>query len=71
MNHNKHTFEPLAIVGMSCLFPKAQSISDYWENIKKKVDAISEVPATHWKAEDYYDSDKKRETMFTQRPAGF
>ncbi len=71
MNHNKHTFEPLAIVGMSCLFPKAQSISDYWENIKKKVDAISEVPATHWKAEDYYDSDKKRADHVYAKTGGF
>ena len=71
MNHNKHTFEPLAIIGMSCLFPKAQSISDYWENIKKKVDAISEVPATHWKAEDYYDSDKKRADHVYAKTGGF
>ena len=55
----KHTFEPLAIVGMSCMYPKAQSLEDYWENIKQKVDAIKEVPPTHWRAEDYYNPDKK------------
>ena len=53
------TFEPLAIVGMSCLFPKAQSLQDYWANIKEKADCIKEVPETHWKANDYYDADKK------------
>ena len=53
------TFEPLAIVGMSCLFPKAQSLQDYWANIKEKVDCIKEVPETHWKKEDYYNEDKK------------
>ncbi len=53
------TFEPLAIVGMSCLFPKAQSLQDYWANIKEKVDCIKEVPESHWKKEDYYNEDKK------------
>ena len=53
------TFEPLAIVGMSCLFPKAQSLQDYWANIKEKVDCIKEVPESHWKKEDYYNADKK------------
>jgi len=64
-------FEPLAIVGMSCLFPKAQSVEDYWANIKEKVDAITEVPPTHWKAEDYFDSNKKRTDHVYNATGGF
>ncbi|MBF0502863.1 MAG: hypothetical protein HQM09_22200, partial [Candidatus Riflebacteria bacterium] len=36
--------QPLAIVGMSCMFPKAQSLAEYWSNIRNKVDAIVEIP---------------------------
>jgi acyl transferase domain-containing protein/NAD(P)-dependent dehydrogenase (short-subunit alcohol dehydrogenase family) len=52
--------EPIAIVGMSCLFPKAQSIQEYWSNIKNRVDAITDVPESHWRPEDYFDADPKR-----------
>ena len=64
-------FEPLAIVGMSCLFPKAQSLQDYWANIKEKVDCISEVPETSWKAEDYYNPDKKCPDHVYTKNGGF
>ena len=49
----------VAIVGMSCLFPKAQSIRAYWSNILHKVDAVTEVPRERWDWRDYYDSDRK------------
>ena len=68
---NKAKFEPLAIVGMSCLFPKAQSLQDYWANIKEKVDCISEVPETSWKAEDYYNPDKKCPDHVYTKNGGF
>ncbi len=47
--------EPLAIVGISCLFPKADDLQTYWANIKNGVDAITPIPiGTHWDAADYY-----------------
>jgi len=49
---------PLAIVGMGCLFPRAADLKSYWTNIREGVDAISEVPDSHWAPEDYYDSDQ-------------
>ena len=71
MKRKNQTLEPLAIVGMSCLYPKAQSLEDYWANIKEKVDAITEVPKTHWNAEDYYDSDKKAPDKVYATTGGF
>jgi len=56
---------------MSCLFPKAQTVEDYWANIKEKVDAITEVPSTHWKAADYLDSDKKQADHVYTATGGF
>jgi polyketide-type polyunsaturated fatty acid synthase PfaA len=46
---------PIAIIGMASLFAKARNLQEYWQNIINKVDGISDVPATHWKIEDYYD----------------
>ena len=45
---------PLAIVGIGCMFPKADCTEAFWANIKG-ADAM--MPASHWKAEDYFDGD--------------
>ena len=52
-------FTPLAVVGIGGVFPKAGTIKQFWANIKNKVDAIQDVPATHWSKDDYFDATKK------------
>ena len=49
----------LAIIGIGCLFPGQKTVARYWANIREGIDAISEIPATHWKPADYYDPDPK------------
>ena len=51
---------PIAIIGIGCLFPEADSVESYWANLKNGVDAISDVPPTHWRPEDYFDADPKK-----------
>ena len=52
--------EPIAIIGMSCLFPKADNLQSFWANIKNGVDAITEVPtASHWNPRDFFNADPK------------
>ncbi|MFC4128773.1 beta-ketoacyl synthase N-terminal-like domain-containing protein [Nocardia rhizosphaerae] len=50
--------DPIAIVGMSGLLPKAHTHREYWQNIIDGVDCTSEVPASRWSLEDYYDADR-------------
>ena len=50
---------PLAIIGIGCLFPQANDPSAYWANIREGIDAITDIPATHWRTEDYYAQDQK------------
>ena len=70
---NIHTapFPPLAIVGLSCLFPKADSVEAYWSNIKNGVDAIREVPESHWRAADYFDPNPKAPDKVYAKLGGF
>ncbi|MBL0888510.1 type I polyketide synthase, partial [Myceligenerans indicum] len=49
---------PLAIVGMSSLFPGSTSTESYWNNIVDRVDSITEVPADHWDPDDHYSADR-------------
>ncbi|MBT7950671.1 MAG: SDR family NAD(P)-dependent oxidoreductase [Gammaproteobacteria bacterium] len=62
---------PLAIVGIGCLFPKANNVDRYWTNIRDGVDAISEIPTTHWNPEEYFNEDKSAPDMTYARRGGF
>lgn len=44
----------IAIVGISCNFPDAPDAATFWDNLVKEKNSIREIPATRWKAEDYY-----------------
>ena len=62
---------PVAIIGMGCLFPRAEDLKRYWANILDRVDAITEVPETHWRAGDYHDPDPKARDRTYCRRGGF
>jgi acyl transferase domain-containing protein/NAD(P)-dependent dehydrogenase (short-subunit alcohol dehydrogenase family) len=61
----------LAIIGIGCLFPQSNDRSAYWANIMDGVDAITDVPATHWPVDDYYDQDQKSPDRTYGRRGGF
>ncbi|MGP0063709.1 MAG: SDR family NAD(P)-dependent oxidoreductase [Isosphaeraceae bacterium] len=62
---------PVAIIGMGCLFPQAEGLARYWANIRKGVDAISEVPESHWRVADYFDSNPKAPDRTYAHRGGF
>ncbi len=65
------TQPPLAVVGLSALFPKAANAEEFWSNIRRGVDAITEVPDSHWNPDDYFDSNQKTPDMTYARRGGF
>ncbi|WP_340675218.1 beta-ketoacyl synthase N-terminal-like domain-containing protein [Paraperlucidibaca sp.] len=60
----------IAIIGMSCLFPGAANLGQYWDNICAGVDAISDVPEARWDAR-YYDPNSSAVDQFYCRRGGF
>ena len=46
---------PVAIVGMSALFPDSVGCGSFWQNIVDGRDLIRDVPPSHWLIDDYYD----------------
>ena len=52
-------FQPIAITGLSALFPQARSVDEFWRLILSGRDCMQEIPATHWLVDDYYDADPK------------
>jgi acyl transferase domain-containing protein len=46
---------PVAIVGVSALFPGAEDAAAFWRDILEGRDRLSDVPRTHWLSGDYFD----------------
>jgi acyl transferase domain-containing protein/phosphopantetheinyl transferase (holo-ACP synthase) len=40
--------EPIAIIGMECVFPGARDLAGFWSNIVRGVDSITELPPSRW-----------------------
>ena len=53
------SFQPIAITGLSAMFPQARSTDEFWRLILSGRDCMQEIPATHWLIEDYFDGDPK------------
>jgi acyl carrier protein len=48
VSDNLKSKQAIAIIGVSCRFPKANDINDFWQLLKNGVDGISEVPKSRW-----------------------
>ena len=62
---------PLAIIGIGCLFPQAEDLNTYWANIREGIDAITDIPPSHWHIADYFDRDPSTPDMTYGRRGGF
>ena len=50
--------EPIAVVSMACKFPgNINNTRELWDSLLKSRDAIIEVPANRWNADEFFDPD--------------
>ena len=63
--------EPIAVVGLSCRFPKAPDPAEYWRLLATGVDAITEVPRDRWNLDDVFDADVAAPGKMNTRWGGF
>ncbi|MGD8251915.1 MAG: beta-ketoacyl synthase N-terminal-like domain-containing protein, partial [Desulfobacterales bacterium] len=57
LSSDDNTASPIAVIGIGCFFPKAADLKQYWQLLYHGIDAIGDVPDTHWSPEDYFSSD--------------
>ena len=62
--------EPIAIIGLSCRFPQADSPQAFWELLRNGVDAITEVPSDRWDVDEFH-ADEPAAGKVTTRFGGF
>jgi acyl transferase domain-containing protein len=63
--------EPIAIIGMGCRFPGANSPEEFWQLLRDGVDTISEVPKNRWDIDAYYDQNPDAPGKMYTRFGGF
>jgi acyl transferase domain-containing protein len=63
---------PIAIVGIGCRFPgDVSNAAAYWRLLSEGRDAITEVPASRWNLDAYYDPDPDKPGKTNSRWGGF
>ena len=62
---------PIAIVGMASIFANSRYLNKFWDLISEKIDAITELPSTHWQPEDYFDANKSTPDKSYCKRGGF
>ncbi|MFC1505045.1 beta-ketoacyl synthase N-terminal-like domain-containing protein, partial [Thermodesulfobacteriota bacterium] len=64
--------EPIAIIGMGCRLPGgANDPEAFWQILRNRVDAITEIPPDRWDVESYYDPDPEEPGKMYTRQGGF
>ncbi|MFF8929764.1 SDR family NAD(P)-dependent oxidoreductase [Streptomyces longwoodensis] len=63
--------DPIAIVGLSALYPKSRDLREFWANVVSAADCIEDVPATHWDVSEHYDSDPSAPDKTYSKRGGF
>ncbi|MBX9693435.1 MAG: hypothetical protein K2Z81_13690, partial [Cyanobacteria bacterium] len=51
--HRTNKFSPIAIIGMSCLFPGSPDLSTFWANLVAGQSEIREATPSEWDSERY------------------
>ncbi len=59
--------EDIAIVGLSCRFPGARNVDEFWQNLLQGVDSVRDIPNDRWDIERFYSSDREPGKMYTRR----
>lgn len=63
--------EPIAIVGISGLFPMAKDVDEFWKNIVEGKDCITEIPKERWDWRECLDTPSEDEEQTSLKWGGF
>lgn len=66
-----HQHEEIAIIGLSGEFPGAENIEAFWNLLVSGEEGVSEVPASRWPLEAYYDPNPDAPGKMIARRGGF
>lgn len=63
--------ESVAVIGMGCRFPQANSLEAFWTVLSEGIDAVTEVPVGRWQNAPLYDPNPAVPGKLSTRWGGF
>ncbi|WP_051836754.1 type I polyketide synthase [Streptomyces sp. NRRL WC-3742] len=69
-SQEKARTEPIAVVGMACRVPGADTPDAYWDLLRAGTDAVTEIPPSRWDNDAYYAADPDAKGTIRTRRAG-
>ena len=61
----------IAIIGMACRLPGAETYAQYWDNLCKGLSSVREVPPNRWDAAAFYSADPREKNKSISKWGGF
>lgn len=71
MTYGELKDEPVAIIGLSGVFPGSKNISDFWWNLRAGRDLISKVPENRWYRRQFLDNSTSQTNVINIKWGGF
>ncbi|MGO4779606.1 beta-ketoacyl synthase N-terminal-like domain-containing protein, partial [Lysobacter sp. 2RAB21] len=53
-------------IGLSGRYPEAETLQDYWRNLRDGKDCVVEIPESRWRWQDYYTSDREQSGHYSK-----
>lgn len=69
--NSEEACKDIAIIGISGRYPMANNLDQYWDNLKKGKDCISEIPKERWDLNDFYGEVKGEKGKSYSKWGGF
>lgn len=51
--------DDIAVIGLSGIFPGANNVETYWDNLRNGIDSVTEIPLDRWDYHKYYSENRK------------
>lgn len=61
----------IAIIGMGCRLPGADTVEDFWEMLKNGRSGITDIPKDRWDVDAYYDADPMKPGRMNAKKGGY
>ncbi len=66
-----HGNDDIAVIGMSCRFPGAENVDEFWENLSNGVDSVTEIPRERWDIRAHYSRSGSEKNKSCSKWGGF
>ncbi len=68
---SKTHLEEIAVIGLAGKYPEANTIQEYWDNLKSARNCITEIPSDRWEWQQYFGKKHEVENGSYSRWGGF